>query len=134
VTTALALPAGRRFPAASLRDAVASARCVTADSAVALIELDVLSRDLARGCRVQADVTGPALALGSGPRASRSEDPRWQRQLMGYLASGDVVVLMRRPQDNNLSPENAAEITSWPLLAAVDHITVRRRPGSPSPP
>lgn len=134
VTTALALPSGRRFPAASLRDAVNPARCVTADSAVALIELDVLSRDLARGCRVEADVTGPALALGSGPRASRSEDPRWQRQLMGYLASGDVVVLMRRPQDNNLSPENAAEITSWPLLAAVDHITVRRRPGSPSPP
>jgi hypothetical protein len=51
-------PLGRRFPGERLATAVPAAGCVRADAPIALIQLNVLSRDLRRGCDVPVDFTG----------------------------------------------------------------------------
>ncbi|QWZ07855.1 DUF2029 domain-containing protein [Nocardioides panacis] len=95
---------GRAFPAAALRGAVSRARCVTADSAGALVQLDVFGRDLRRGCPVVIDVGGlshdrDAAAIVGGLQTSRRTDQRWQRDVRGYLRSGGAQVLVRRHYD-----------------------------------
>ncbi len=95
---------GRVFPAAALRGEVRHARCVTADSVGALVQLDVLGRDLRRGCPVVVDVGGlshdrDAAAIVDGRQTPRRTDLRWQRDVRGYLESGAAQVLVRRHYD-----------------------------------
>jgi alpha-1,2-mannosyltransferase len=95
---------GRPFPAARLRAVVSHARCVTADSVGALVQLDVFGRDLRRGCPVVVDVGGlshdrDAAALVDGRQSPRLTDLRWQRDVSGYLRSGEAQVLVRRRYD-----------------------------------
>ena len=91
--------AGRAFPAVALRSAVAHARCVTADSVGALVQLDVFGRDLRRGCPVVVDPGGlshdrDALAR-AGLQVPRRYDLAWQRDMRSYLLSGTAVLVRR---------------------------------------
>jgi hypothetical protein len=95
---------GRTFPAAALRAVLGHARCVTADSVGALVQLDVFGRDLRRGCPVVIDVGGlshdrDAVAIVDGRQTPRRTDVRWQRDVSGYLRSGGAQVLVRRRYD-----------------------------------
>jgi len=121
---------GTRFPGAALGQAAASSRCVTADSPGALIEMDLLSRDLARGCRVWVDVTGLTYDLPSARRPDGAQVPRrlnrpWQQALIGYLLSGNATVLVRSASDG-FSPSDARTIDRLPVLARDSGETLRR--------
>ncbi len=88
-------------PDRNLQAAVASARCVQSDTPMALIQLDVLSRDLANGCQVWVDVIGrtyqaPLEPTGTvhGRPATRKTYAPWQRAIHRYLTSGQAVVVL----------------------------------------
>ncbi len=119
------LDVGTVLPGAALRPAAAGVHCVTADSAALLVALDVLSRELSRGCPVAVDLTGltydrDALPLRpDGSAVPRPENPRWQRSLMAHLTAGEATILGRRGADG-FSPANARVVARWPVLAERD--------------
>lgn len=124
----LALPFGTPFPAAALAPAVASARtCVTTDDPISLIELDVLSRNLDRGCPLLADLGGDSYALQPDPSAAvpRRKNLVWQRLAIAYLRSGDVMIGLRFDRTHGFSDASAATVRSWPLLARSGRVTAR---------
>ncbi|WP_143448508.1 glycosyltransferase 87 family protein [Kineosporia sp. A_224] len=136
-TASSTLVTDRPFPAAELRPALAGARCVTADSPMALVALDVLGRDLRNGCRVAIDVSGAtydsaALPLRPDGRAVvRSQNPHWQRYLMDYLGTGDATLLVRGTADN-LSPASRQLFRSWPTVVSRGGYRVRAPRPAPS--
>jgi alpha-1,2-mannosyltransferase len=138
------LQRGTRFPGASLGKAAASSHCVTADSPAALIQMDLLSRDLERQCRLWIDVTGLTYDTAGARRLNGEPLPRrlnrpWQRALMDYLLSGNAIVLIRSGADG-FAPENARTIDHLPVLARVAGHTLWQVPpglqrhGGPLPP
>jgi hypothetical protein len=123
---------GRAFPAALLSRAAASSRCVTADSPVALIHMDLLSRNLERHCRVWIDVTGltydtAARRLPNGDPLPRHLNRAWQQSLTGYLFSGDATILLLGDGDG-LAPDTAEAIDRLPVLARISGYTLRQVP------
>jgi alpha-1,2-mannosyltransferase len=115
------LQRGTPFPGPQLHDAAASSRCVTADSPVALVQMDLLTRDLERGCRVWIDVTGltydtAGVGKPDGEPVSRRRNHLWQRALMGYLLSGNATVVVRSGGDG-FAPDSARTLDQLPILA-----------------
>ena len=107
-----AVPPGR---GSRLTPLVSAARCVTSDSPMLLIRMNVLSRDLERGCQVWVDVSGTVL----GPDATAGPDGRpvppqlnrrWQRDVTRYLLSGDATMVVR--------PQTGLDAASWRLIEA----------------
>jgi len=95
--------------------------CVLSDSPVAMVELDVLSRNFSRGCAVSVDVTGStydasARVGAGGEPVPRAENDAWQRQLLGYLRSGSAVMVLRGDDGDGLSMQSRAVIDSWRVL------------------
>jgi alpha-1,2-mannosyltransferase len=108
-----AVPPGR---GSRLTPLVSAARCVTSDSPMLLIRMNVLSRDLERGCQVWVDVSGTVLgpdAVTAG-RDRRAVPPlrnrRWQRDVTRYLLSGDATMVVR--------PQTGLNAASWRLIRA----------------
>lgn len=114
-TVVLARPdrAALPFPGASLAAKVAGKRCVMADSPMALIELDVLSRDLSNHCPNWIDVTGRTYDVDDEP-LSRPANRLWQRDLRRYLLSGDAVIVIR--DGTGLAPATMDAVTDHPVL------------------
>lgn len=112
---------GKPFLAQEVAGAVSSSRCVTADSPDVLILTDVLQRDWHRGCRVLVDLSGlsydgDAMPLRpDGTPVARALNPGWQRDLTGYLFSGDTVFLTR-PASDGFSPESLQRLDAFPVL------------------
>ncbi len=128
---------GKSFPADQLAASVAGLPgCVTADDPLVLVQLNVLSRDLERGCQVRIDVTGSAygtdkLLLRNGKQAPRRLNTRWQRNLVSYLRSGTAAMLVTTAP-GTLPRSAQAEIRRWPVLARAGKYVVyqpQHRPG-----
>jgi alpha-1,2-mannosyltransferase len=115
------------FPGPALARAVAGVRCVVADSPMALIELNTLSRGLANGCPNWVDVNGRTYDVDA-PSGSmfvpRTKNRRWQADALHYLLSGDAVILIRPATGLNVATIRA--ITSHPVLARSHGYTVYR--------
>lgn len=113
---------GHASPSA-LRSSVEGARCVTSDSVGALVLLNVFGSDLRHGCPELVDTAGllygrdKAVPLANGTVLSRSHNARWQRDMMNYLRSGQVEVLVRRYADGFGAAENR-RLRSLHLVAA----------------
>jgi hypothetical protein len=95
---------------------------VVADDPTALILMDVLSRDLSRGCPQPVDFTGQTYdrAAEKGPGGqwiSRSRSPRWQRMATEQLTAGSSTVLARMGGDG-LSRATKKRLGAMPVLAA----------------
>jgi hypothetical protein len=123
---------GSAFPGERLRQAAASSRCVTADSPVALIQMDLLGRDLERRCRVWVDVTGLTYDTAGMRRPNGDPVPRqlnggWQRALIEYLLSGNATIVVRRDGDG-LAPDTARTIDHLPVLVRVSGYTLWQVP------
>jgi alpha-1,2-mannosyltransferase len=126
------LQRGSPFPGARLHQAAAASRCVTADSPVVLIQMDLLSRNLERRCRVWIDVTGLtydtlAVRLPSGDPLPRRLNRRWQQALIDYLFSGDAAILVLGDGDG-LAPDTARTINRLPVLIRVSGYTLWQVP------
>lgn len=95
------------------------AGCVESDDPGLLAELDVLTSDLDRGCRLWPDVTGwtydTDADVAAGRPVPRQANAHWQRDLMAYLLSGDAVITLRR--GTGLSVADRHRIAALPLLA-----------------
>jgi alpha-1,2-mannosyltransferase len=123
------------FPGPQLSAAARSQRCLLSDTPIALIEMNVLSRDLRDKCNVHVDVTGYTyegeLALGPTDKPiARPNNTAWQKKILGYLQSGSAFVLARG-RDTGLSPASKAELSEWRVLARIDGYTVFARPTQP---
>ena len=123
------------FPGPQLSEAVEQQRCLVSDTAIALIELNVLSRDLSNDCILHPDVTGYTyegeLSLGPDDKPlTRAKNAAWQKQILGYLRSGTAVILARG-KGTGLSSASKREISRWPVLARIDGYTVFARKPKP---
>ena len=121
-----------RFPSERLARAVDHTRCVMSDSPMGLILLNTLSRDLSHGCQNWVDVTGRTYGIdassgvdgGPGPR---SKNPRWQRDLLRYLRSGNAVLLIRTA-GTGISHSTLVTLHRAGALAAADGYVIYRTP------
>jgi alpha-1,2-mannosyltransferase len=114
------VPLTTHFPEGPLAAAVRHRGCVISDSPSALIQLDVLSRDLSRGCPNWVDVTGRSydIVAADGSDVPRRHNRQWQREIRRYLLSGDVVILVRFA--TGLARSTRRAITARPVVAAAD--------------
>ncbi len=103
--------------------------CVTADDPAYLVGMNVLSRDLAAGCRVWVDVTGLTYDKAGGAangQVLRTTNRVWQRKVMSYLLSGSATLVTRRYTDLNAA--SLARIRHLPVLARSHGVTLHRVP------
>jgi hypothetical protein len=84
-----------------------------------LAELGVLSRDLRNGCPVRIDVTGCTYDRDrmsvDGFEVPRLLNSRWQRDITGYLLSGQAVIVHR--QATQLGTAAGHAVRRGPVLA-----------------
>ncbi|MGN6743967.1 MAG: glycosyltransferase 87 family protein [Amnibacterium sp.] len=121
-TIAAAAPS-QPVPVSALGSAAQAVQgCVLADDPQILAALDVLSRDLDRGCPLHPDVTGYTYDRDSmkrgGVEVARPANPRWQRDVRSYLLSGQAVIVHRA--GTGLSASSRRAIDAGPVLAAQD--------------
>jgi hypothetical protein len=84
---------------------------------------------------VHVDVTGYTyegeLALGpSDNLLARSKNAAWQKQVLGYLRSGNAV-LLARGKGTGLSRASRRVIAQWPVLSRIDGYTLFARRAKP---
>jgi alpha-1,2-mannosyltransferase len=119
---------GLPFPGRSLGAAVAGqSGCVAADWPTALIHMNVLSRNIDRGCRFEVDLGGWSNHLGS--RAvrwtPRSRNVVWREFALDYLRSGDAALIIRFQHYGELRKT----YRSWPKIRRVgDYVVLRPQP------
>jgi alpha-1,2-mannosyltransferase len=125
----LRLGVGEPFPRAPLAAAVAHRPCVVSDVPTALAAMDVLTRDLRRGCPPVVDVLGPSydrLAV-KGPGTlpdQRTADPRWQQHLATFLPSGSAMLVLD-PEVTGVNATTMSRLSRLPVLAEVDGVVLR---------
>jgi alpha-1,2-mannosyltransferase len=115
------------IPVSTLRPAALQVHgCVLADDPQILAALDVLSRDLQRGCRLWPDVTGATYDRDSmkvaGVLLPRLRNEAWQEDVTRYLLSGDAVVVHRAA--TQLDPDSSRLIRSGRVLAHTGNWTL----------
>lgn len=119
---------GRRFPAPQLAAGVSTlSGCVTSDDPTALIELNVLSRNLRRRCPLTVDLGGYSYDLKTpgGRSVARLENTAWQKHALTYLASGEAAIVSRFRAGSGFNTATAAKVRSWPVSARAGRVTVR---------
>lgn len=124
---------GSSFPVSTLAHATSSGGaagrgCVTSDDPANLIELNVLDRDMERGCRLVVDLGGYSYDQSvDGQQVARKINPRWQRTVVQYLGSGSLAVLSRFTSGTHrsLDATSAGLLRSWRVIAKSGHIVAR---------
>jgi hypothetical protein len=113
---------GDRYPGDKLAAFLPAQGCVRADDPGALIQLDVLTRDLRRGCEIPVDFTGLTyyrpVRRADGTIVPRGRDQRWQRRARSYLTSGSATVLIRRT-GNSFNKATRQQLAALPVLGRV---------------
>jgi alpha-1,2-mannosyltransferase len=129
--TALSAPTttfGPGFPGRSLGRLLAGTPgCVTTDDPTALVEADLLRRNLARGCPLMADLGGYSYYLqpGASLQVGRARNEQWQRFTLDYLGSGEATVVVRFRDTVGLSGPTRATIAGWPVIGLAGPWEVR---------
>jgi alpha-1,2-mannosyltransferase len=116
----LPVDTGRDFPRERLSRYVSDRPCVVSDDPTVLALLDVLSRDLRRGCPLLVDVTGLtydayAMSYPDGRAVPRPENERWQGRILGHLTSGSATIVARE-EETGLSRASKRELAELPVL------------------
>jgi alpha-1,2-mannosyltransferase len=120
-------PVGKVFPWQQLALSVADLPgCVTADEPAALIQLDVFSRNIARGCPVVVDLGGNSYDLTPGLDIPRPDNPAFQDFALHYMSSGSASLVVRFRDGTGLSKQTRRLIRSWPHVASASGYEVRR--------
>ena len=118
----LSRPLNDPFPGAHLGRLAGGRGCVVADDPSALILMNVLSRDLSRGCPQPVDFTGQtydraAMSGSDGQRLPRIRNPRWQQMATEQLTAGSSTILARKG-GAGLSRATKNRLDAMPVLAA----------------
>ena len=115
------------FPSRALSAAVRpSVGCVTADDPTTLIEMNVVSRNLDRGCPLVVDLGGWTYDNPPARRVSRADYAGFQRHALAYLSSGGASLSSRFRARSGFSPMTARTLSRWPVVARAGRYVLRR--------
>ncbi|MFP5282596.1 MAG: hypothetical protein ACLGIF_03995, partial [Actinomycetes bacterium] len=110
---------GERFPVRALTAAVGPLPgCITADDPSVLIAMNVLTRNLRRGCPLVLDLGG--YTYDYRPPLPRERDPRWQQMFVDHMGSGTATIKVRYHTGFGLARATAREYRRWPTLLEVE--------------
>lgn len=125
-------PDGSHQPLTPATPDLSSARCVTADVAILLIETDALERDLQGGCPLDPNPTGfvHIVPLERPGAKGRLNMPEFQQEMARYYGGGDAALFLRATKDG-LSQATWASIRSQlPVERHVGRVVILLRRGS----
>ena len=118
---------GRDFPGRALQAAAAPvAGCITADNPTTLIEMNVVSRNLQRGCPLVVDLGGWTYDHPSPVRRARANYPAFQEHALGYLGSGGAALSSRFKARSGFSRTTARTVETWPVIHRSGRYVLRR--------
>ena len=120
---------GTRFPGRQMASAVAPLPgCITADDPSTLIAMNVLTRNLRRGCPLMLDLGGYSYDLRPPGRrpVPRARNPLWQRHALDHLKSGSATIVVRYSTSFGFSDATAREIVRWPVTYRVGKYRLRQ--------
>jgi alpha-1,2-mannosyltransferase len=102
--------------------------CVVTDFPMTLIQMDLLRRNLERGCRFVVDLGGVSyhLEAGENKEKPRAHNDVWQAYALDYLRSGDAVVIARFSPGAGFSRKTARVVGSWPELGRAGKYVIRK--------
>jgi alpha-1,2-mannosyltransferase len=117
---------GERFPGRQLAAAVKPLPgCVTSDDVTTLIQMNVFSRNLERGCPLMLDMGGHSYDLPNPEDSIRRKNPRWQEFSLRYLSSGSATITSRFSRQPGFSKKTVRAIERWPVLAQAGEFVLR---------
>jgi hypothetical protein len=119
---------GRTFPGRAAAAVVADLPgCVVTDFPMALIQMNLLRRNLARGCRYEVDLSGASyhLEAGADEDQPRARNRVWQAYALDYLRSGDASIIVKFSSGVGFSPKTARIVRSWPKVGRAGPYAIR---------
>lgn len=124
--TTLSTP-GTVFPGPALEAAAAPVHdCVTADDPTTLVEMNVVSRNLDRGCLLVVDLGGWTYDNPPATRQARAKYQRFQRHALAYLRSGGAAMSSRFKTNSGFSRASIRVVHSWPVLGKGGRYVLRK--------
>jgi alpha-1,2-mannosyltransferase len=119
---------GRPFPARTLAAGVVDRPgCITTDWPAALLLMDLMQRNIDRGCPFVVDLGGYSYYQYDSPYAevSRRKNEDWQRLALEYYRTGDSMISIRFDTTSGFSKETARTVKSWPILVESGRYEIR---------
>lgn len=94
---------------------------------MALIQMNLLRRNLARGCRYEVDLSGASyhLEAGADEDQPRARNRVWQAYALDYLRSGDASIIVKFSSGVGFSPKTARIVRSWPKVGRAGPYAIR---------
>jgi alpha-1,2-mannosyltransferase len=120
---------GTPFPGRQMASAVAPLPgCITADDPSTLIAMNVLTRNVRRGCPLVVDLGGYSYDLRPPGRwpVPRAQNPLWQRHALDHLKTGSATIVVRYSTRFGLSDATAREIARWPVIHRIGQYRLRQ--------
>ena len=101
--------------------------CVATDDASTLIQMNLLRRNVERGCPVQIDLGGNIHVLPhpGKERVSRGRNPDFQRFCLDFYRSHQAVITVKFRQGRDYSARTARIYRSWPELVRIGQYVVK---------
>jgi alpha-1,2-mannosyltransferase len=118
----------RDFPGAELGRALGDLPgCVATDDPSTLIQMDLLRRNVERGCPAQIDLGGnnQLLPHPGKQRVSRGRNPYFQRFCLDFYRAQQAVITVKFRQGRDYSARTARIYQSWPVLVRVGRHVVK---------
>ena len=102
--------------------------CIATDWPMTLIQLNLLQREIDRGCRFVVDLGGYSYYLLDSPfhAEARRDNVDWQQLALEHYRSGDAVIPVRFDTDAGFSEHTARTLESWPVIVEAGDYVVRR--------
>jgi hypothetical protein len=119
----------RSFPGRSAAAIVADLPgCVVTDFPMTLIQMNLVRRNLKRGCRFEVDLGGASyhLPAGEDKKKTRDQNRVWQAYALEYLRTGNAAVIARFPSGVGYSPETWKVIRGWPKVGRAGRYIIRK--------
>lgn len=107
------------FPGPALAAGIANQPgCVATDNPMALIQMNLLQRNLDRGCQLVVDLGGYSYYQVDSPFSdvSRRKNEDFQAMALGYYRSGDAVITVRFSTRSGYTKATANTIAGWPVI------------------
>ena len=125
---------GRSFPGRTLAaSAAATPGCISADEPTTLIELNVLGRNVDRGCQLVVDLGGWTYDNPPPRPMPRAQYKAFQDYALGYLRTAGATIVTRFTAGSGFSVATMNVIDSWPVIGQAGQFVLRRPAGSPNP-
>ena len=116
----------RGVPAARLAAATRGYRCPMIDTPMALIDLNLLTPELRRGCANLVDTTGLLIVLEHRYGSRQRALPIWNKELAVYLRSGDAALFFSPPPAIAITAATARLVERDGPVATVGPYTIYR--------